>query len=121
MNTSYASLALLCSILSCTTLVHSKTPFWQDVSMLLSGSPQSFHSVVDPLGEMTSLTYTATSGSYFNPADKNATVPGFTRDFLLEVDPPGGGARALVFVPKVRGSEISCPSYIGWMLVIAAE
>ena len=53
------------------------------IAALATASDEQWHALVSPLAEMTKLTYTATYGSYFAPADLNASVSGWERDLAL--------------------------------------
>lgn len=54
-----------------------------------------------PLAMATYLSYTSTSGSYFNASDTNRTIKGWTRDTV--VADPNGGMRAIAFTQGLRG------------------
>mmetsp|Transcript_4479 Transcript_4479/g.10397 ORF Transcript_4479/g.10397 Transcript_4479/m.10397 type:complete len:295 (+) Transcript_4479:163-1047(+) len=66
------------------------------LEFLHAAAPIDFHSFVAPLADMTTLSYTATWGSYYDPATENGTVVGWTRG-ELEANPQAG-MRALTFV-----------------------
>jgi len=79
---------------------------WGSLAFLANASASDFHAFIDPLANMTTLTYTSTAGcTYFNPADANATVVGWERSALRH-DPPTGGMRALVFVQNATGRGV---------------
>ena len=67
-----------------------------EVAALASSNNTAFHALVVPLSLMTRLTYTATYGSYFEPADVNASIPGWERPQGFTLN-PHAGARALFF------------------------
>ena len=69
-------------------------PWAAAVDTLSSASNKSFHSLVSPLSVMVKLSYTATTGSYFNKSEANATVDGWERSFTAN---PAVGMRALLF------------------------
>ena len=69
-------------------------PWAAAVDTLSSTSNKSFHSLVSPLSVMVKLSYTATTGSYFNKSEANATVDGWERSFTAN---PAVGMRALLF------------------------
>ena len=91
-----------------------------EVAALAKASNASWHALVEPLALMTRLTYTATSGSYYRPADRHATVEGWERPDGLTEDPPAG-MRALFFVERAtrrgviafRGTDLNMSSPSG--------
>jgi hypothetical protein len=79
---------------------------WGSLAFLANASASDFHAFIDPLANMTTLTYTSTAGcTYFKPADANATVAGWERSALRH-DPATGGMRALVFVQNATGRGV---------------
>jgi len=78
---------------------------WADIAALGSCSDAAFHALAGPLGLMTSLTYTATHGSYYNASTANSTVEGWARS--LSANPPAG-MRALLFIdPATRRGVVA--------------
>ena len=84
---------------------------WGDLSFLNACPAVAFHEFVEPMANMTKLTYTATVGcSYFNPADQNASVPGWERELGpgMQQDPAEGGMRALLFTqPSTKKAVVA--------------
>ncbi|GMH39311.1 hypothetical protein BSKO_07209 [Bryopsis sp. KO-2023] len=76
---------------------------WGDISGLLSGSVDEFHSLVDPLATMSVLTYITTNGTYYDERRLDMTVDGFVKDEELSVEQDTGGMRAIVFVHEAGG------------------
>lgn len=75
------------------------------VHALANASNASFHELVVPLSQMVKLTYTATTGTYYNASEANMTVPGWERPDGFTHN-PSAGMRALLFVQtprRVRG------------------
>lgn len=83
----------------------STTQGWGNLTVLTTGSPAEFHAFLLPLANATYLSYTATHGSYFKPADQNATIAGWTRQ-ALESNPESGGMRALLFTQTQTGRAL---------------
>ena len=80
---------------------------WAAVGRLASCNDSAFHAAVVPLSLMVRLTYTATTGSYYNASERDATVPAWTRD-LAHTANPTAGMRALLFVqPKTRRAVVA--------------
>lgn len=81
-----------------------------DLEFLKNCSATAFHGFVAPLAQMTNFSYTATSGSYHDPAADNGTVIGWTRG--ATTNPEAGGMRALTFlrgdfgVVAFRGTDL---------------
>ena len=100
------ALALRHDVLSVGEPPVSSAP-WAAIGLLASCNDSVFHAEVIPLSQMVRLTYTATSGSYYNATERDATVAGWTRDLAHTADPPAG-MRALLFVqPSTRRAVIA--------------
>ena len=78
-----------------------------DISALANASDAAFHALVTPLALMTKLTYTATTGSYFNASELNATVPGWQRDLNLTANPPAGMRALFFYQPGTRRGVVA--------------
>ena len=78
---------------------------WFVPSDVQSMDSAAFHTLLAPLFRATTLSYTATFGTYYNPFEANETVDGFTKS-SLESNPPLGGMRSLVFVENAPGVRI---------------
>ena len=83
-------------------------PWAAAVDTLSSASNKSFHSLVSPLSVMVKLSYTATTGSYFNKSEANATVDGWERSFTAN---PAVGMRALLFAQNATRRRHRLPRY----------
>lgn len=84
----------------------STTPAWAGLAALLNCTDAEFRAHAEPLGQMTSLAYTATHGSYFNSSTVNSTVDSWVRG--LTANPPGGGMRALLFLqPRTQRGVVA--------------
>jgi hypothetical protein len=81
------------------------TPAWAGIAALLNGTDAEFHAVAAPLSRMTSLTYTATHGSYFNASTVRSTVDGWVRG--LTADPPAGMRALLFYQPQTRRGVVA--------------
>lgn len=77
----------------------SISPWVPDLHLLTdrSVSDLAFHAAASEIANATTLSYTATFGSYFDPASANGTVRGWVRS-PVESNPRSGGMRALLFL-----------------------
>lgn len=67
------------------------------LQFLANSDDGTFHAFVDPLANMTTLSYTATWGAYHEKQAEKATVRGWRRA-EPEANPQAGGMRALTFL-----------------------
>lgn len=86
----------------------------QSLEFLRDARAADFMAIIEPLSDMTSLTYTATYGSDYRSAHVNRTVPGWSRGITTN---PEAGMRALTFlhddhvrgVVAFRGTDLGLP------------
>ncbi|CAE7654960.1 rplX [Symbiodinium pilosum] len=75
------------------------------LEFLSKGSDAEFFEFVNPLADMTELSYTATWGTYYKPSAQNQSVEGWRR-MWPEANPVEGGMRALTFVQERSGRGV---------------